>query len=245
MSMDEPVIGQSQGEPELAGSAQDVSDDAGATALPEAFRPGNALQVAYVGSHRRPAFNSAVVQVEDGAVALELTRLPRDQAPPREGDPVVLVTRRGMAFEAFDAQVIDVRPTRAGLLVTPPVEARRPERRLATRVPVSIPLRSGVWLDSGGAEYTIDAASLVDISAGGAQIRSLQFVAPGCITRLAFALHPGERPVLVQAMVAAVTGEVRTVAQRLHLQFIEMPDDSREQLARFVTHATARLPKAA
>lgn len=237
MSMDEPVIGQTNGEPTLDEPAEDLA----ATPLAEAFRPGNSLQVAYSGPNRRPAFNSAVAGVTPGSVELELTRLPREQAPPRQGDDVVLVARNRVGFEAFDAHVIEVG---SALVVTSPVEARRPERRMALRVPVAVPLRSGVWLDPHGGEYPIDRATLIDVSVGGVQLRAQQFVAPGSIMRLAFALHPGERPVLVQGMVIAVTNESKAAAHSLHVVFIEMPDDSREQVERFVKRARARSPKA-
>ncbi len=241
--MDEPVIGEAAAgqdapEPEATaplGSATDAAD----------FKPGAPLQLAYAGSTRRAAFNSMVAGYEGESLALDLARLPLGQAPPLPADPVILVSSDRGRYTAFDATVVEVRDESKVLLVTPPAEARRPERRSSIRVPLSIPLRSGTWLDLVGAEYAIRGARILDVSLGGAQLRTQQQVPTGAILRLAFSLHPTDRAVLAQAMVTGSGWEPGVGALRMHVQFIEMSDESRAQLERFVTAAAARLPKAA
>lgn len=245
--MDEPVIGERASGPDAQASEHaatpesPVESEADATQL----RPGARLQVAYVGPNRRAAFNSRVVGNEGGALALDLTQMPIEQAPPPASDPVILVTSVRGRYSAFDATVLGASDETKVLLVTPPVEARRPERRASIRVPLSIPLRSGTWLDPVGAEYPIKAGRVVDISTGGAQLRTQEQIPPGAVLRLAFSLHPAERTVLAQAMVTGAAWESGAGGLRLHVQFIEMSDESRAQLERFVTQAAARLPNAA
>lgn len=241
--MDEPVIGRPTGapEPESGAAQQDAAGLAGSAAQSarEDLPPGVPIQVAYSGSSRGPAFNSAVVDVTPESVALDLSRGGR---PPSgaQGEPLILVVRGRAGFRAFDATVIGVQAPRSLLVVTPPVEARRPERRSAVRAPVGVPLRSGVWLDPRGGEYPIHGGTVIDVSAGGLQLRSLRYVVEGALVRLAFVLHPAERPVHAQGMVVGVEEEARSSALRIHVQFVEMPEDSRAQIDRFVDRAVAR-----
>lgn len=254
--MDEPVIGAAAGreepEPEARQlEAPELEASAAVEAAPEAseFRPGAHLQVAYVGPNRRAAFNSTVVGFEGGLLALDLERLPLEQPLPPVDDAVILVSSTRGRYTAFDAAVREVREVGGdpkALLVTPPVEARRPERRASMRVPLSIPLRSGTWLDPVGAQYAITGARLLDISTGGALLRTQQQIPPGSVLRLVFSLYPAERAMLAQAMVTGVDwDEARIGASRLHVQFIEMSDENRAQLDRFVASAAARMPKSA
>lgn len=240
--MDEPVIGRPTGGPQPeSGDPQeaDASAARGAESAREDLPPGVAVQVAYAGSSRGPAFNSAVVGVEPDAVALDLSRGGR---PPTqvEGEPLIVVVRGREGMRAFDSTVIGVEVPRSLLLVTPPTEARRPERRSGARVPVGVPLRSGVWLDPRGGEYPIQGGTVLDVSVGGLLLRSLRYVVEGALVRLAFVLHPAERPVHVQGMVVGVEEETRSTALRVHVQFVEMPEDSRDQVKRFVDRAVAR-----
>ncbi len=244
MDMDEPVIGTPSGasQPEPSEEAGDATQSAQATskAAGDALRPGAAVQVAYAGASRGPAFNSSVMGVEPEALALDLSREGRIPQNPADAEPLVLVVRGKEQLHAFDSKVIGVEAKRALLLVAPPVEARRPERRVNLRASVGVPLRSGVWLDPKGGEYPIQGATVVDVSVGGLQLRSLRYVGEGALVRLAFVLHPSERPVHVQGMVVGVREEERSTALRIHVQFVEMPDDSREQITRFVDRSASR-----
>ncbi len=254
MPMDEPVIGQPSG----ATASERLTADSGevetpppaappATSPPDAevFRPGVALQVAYAGPTRAPAFNAAVAGVDADGIAIDLGRKASSQPAPGSGEPVVLVVRSKQQLQAFDCEVTGIEESRSLMLVTPPVEARRPERRMATRVVVGVPLRSGVWLDPRGGEFPIHGGTVIDVSVGGLQLRSLQYVGLASIVRLAFVLHPAERPVHVQGMVVGCADEDRSTALRVHVQFLEMPEDSREQVARYVQRVSARARKTA
>lgn len=242
--MDEPIIGVPTGGPPPEPSPDDpgVSEAAARAAARQAasiVRLGAAVQVAYAGASRGPAFNSEVVGVTSDAVALALGRGGRPPVSAADREPLVLVVRGGERLHAFDANVIGVEPARSLLLLTPPLEARRPERRAEVRVPVGVPLRSGVWLDPRGGESPIQA-TVTDVSLNGLQLRSLRYVGTGSLVRLTFVLHPAERPVHAQGMVVALEEEARTTAVRVHVQFVEMPEDSRDQIQRFVDRSAAR-----
>lgn len=208
--------------------------------LDVAFEVGAALQVAYAGRTRAPAFNSSVVGVIAGGLALDLARLPSTQAPPQPSEPVLLVVRRADQMAAFDAEVLPDAGAPQQLFVTTPVEARRPERREAARGAVAVPLRSGIWLDSDVGSRPIEGASLVDVSVGGVQLRALSPLTVGATVQFAFVLDPDESPIEVQGMVVGVRSGPRGVAPRTHVQFIEVKGQGREQIARFVERVAKR-----
>jgi c-di-GMP-binding flagellar brake protein YcgR len=213
----------------------DVRGGEGAT-----FRSGLAVQVAYAGPTRAPAFNASVSRVGETEVVLDLRRLPNMQLPPQPGEPVVIVTRRQGNLVAFDARVLAVEYAPPLLVVTPPVEARRPERRGGVRAGVAIPVRQGLWLHPDDGALPIEAATLIDISEGGTQIRTLTSVEAGAIVRLSFGLDATGPGVEVQGMIVSVSAPQRGLAPRVHVQFIEVGDETREQIARFVERARQR-----
>lgn len=243
MAMDEPIIGiPTGGPPEPPDDGPGASGDEVSAAeqhAAEIVRAGTPVQVAYAGASRGPAFNSAVIAVTPATVALALRNGGRAPVRAVDREPLILVVRARQRLHAFDSNVTAIDPARSLLLVTPPLEARRPERRAAVRVPVGVPLRSGVWLDPRGGESPIQA-TVTDVSVAGLQLRSLRYVGEGAIVRLTFVLHPAERPVHVQGMVVGVEEEARTTALRVHVQLVEMPEDSRDQIQRFVDRAVAR-----
>lgn len=242
--MDEPVIGTPSGEYPPEPSAEEARDaERSAAASQEltmkALRVGTAAQVAYAGASRGPAFIATVAGVTPEALALDLGRGGRPPTGPGQGEPLLLVVRHEQPL-VFESTTKAFDPARSLLIVAPPVEARRPELRGSVRASVAVPLRSGVWLDPEGAESPIQSASVTDVSEGGLQLRSLRHVGTGSLVRLVFVLHPAERPVHVQGIVVDVREEPRTSALRVHVQFVEMSADSRDQIKRFVARATAR-----
>lgn len=209
----------------------------GADPVSVAFDPGLAVQVAYAGSVRAPAFNSAVTRRVEGGISLTLVRLPRTQLPPGPNEPVLLVVRLADRLAAFDARVRAQQLNPAELAVSTPIEARRPERRDSTRVAVTIPLRSGAWLDPTLGTLPIEGGAVVDVSAGGAQLRMRKRVATGSAVELTFALVPGEPLIEVQGVVMGAAAAERGAGFVAHVRFIEVQADGLAQLERFVKSA--------
>lgn len=90
------------------------------------------VQVVYVGATREPTFTSTVRQVATDFVRIDLYGLPTRRLPPQPGEPVVLVVQDGDELSAFETRAIGIEPAPPTLLLTPPVETRRVERRSLT-----------------------------------------------------------------------------------------------------------------
>jgi hypothetical protein len=87
------------------------------------------VQVVYTGATRQPPFSAIIRQVTDDFVRVDLYSLPTYRLPPQPGEPVVLVVLDGEELCAFETRVIGIEPAPPTLLLTPPVEVRRVQRR--------------------------------------------------------------------------------------------------------------------
>ena len=92
-------------------------------------RVGVPVQVVYAGATREPTFASHIRQVTADFIRIDLYGLSTRRLPPQPGEAVVLVVVDGTDLRAFEAVAIGIEPAPPTLLLTPPVESRRIDRR--------------------------------------------------------------------------------------------------------------------
>jgi hypothetical protein len=111
------------------------------------------------------------------------------------------------------------------------------------RVPLTVPVRTGTWLDLEGPRR-ISSGSLVDISVGGVQIRALNKITPGATVELEFALEPRGSSIRTQGMVVGTSRGPAGVANHAHIAFIEYGTDGRRRIEEFIERAESVRPAA-
>lgn len=136
------------------------------------IQAGMRVHVAYAGPRREPTFSALVRFVSEEFIRLDLYSLPATRLPPQRGEPVVLIAQEGDQLRALDAVVIGVDSAPPALILTPPVEARRDERRRFPRVAANIAVEAAFWLDPAGGARSLNPARVVDLSVGGWKLRA-------------------------------------------------------------------------
>lgn len=108
-------------------------------------------------------------------------------------------------------------------------DERPPERRLAARLPVTLPLR--VNAPQGG----VASGAVIEVSATGLRARVDRTLTPGTAVRLSIALPDGRPALDALALVVRADGEHMMACWFLDLTFAE--------IERLLAHAQARTPR--
>lgn len=153
----------------------------------------------------------------------------------RVGERLDCTTLLHGRIHAFDAVVRAIDEGASSLILEPPSEVRRIERRRYYRLPVTIVPRHAALLDEDDEEVQRIDARLLDISGGGAQVRSRQPLATGARVKLVFALDGESDPLEVYATVlAAEQPDPRSTATHAHARFDGLGRRTEERIVRFI-----------
>jgi c-di-GMP-binding flagellar brake protein YcgR len=136
----------------------------------------------------------------------------------------------------FDSRVIEVDGSpAASLLLAHPERAEKIERREFYRVMTRIEPQVAARYDEDGELVVLSDALLLDISGGGARLRTATPPRAGERIHLGFRLDDDPHPVALDATVLRlVPPEQGRRFFQVHCQWIDLPPALREQIVRFV-----------
>ncbi len=153
----------------------------------------------------------------------------------------------GRMYE-LEAAILDFETAPPALVVSLPSEARQSQRRNFYRLNVSVPVRAS-WREPGGeAEdeaqvHQLSGALLLDLSGGGAQLRTREPVPINAILNLEFTLERGEATLQVAGRALTCRAEERTHAYRINTEFVGIARRTQEAIVRFIYQQQTRLSR--
>lgn len=183
--------------------------------------------------------------ITEDRLTFGLLDLPSD-ADALKGARATIEARIHGRMYALEAAILDVETTPPGLVVSLPSEARRSQRREFYRLNVSVPARAS-WREPD--EEAEDAAPvrqlagalLLDLSGGGAQLRTREPVPINAILNLEFALERGAPTLQVAGRALTCRAEERTGAYRINTEFVGIARRTQEAIVRFIYQQQTRL----
>lgn len=122
-----------------------------------------------------------------------------------------------------------------GLVLDPPAVADESERRQFYRLLTTITPRYAARVNAVGEELERVDARILDLSGGGLQLHTRDWVPVGSRIRLIFPLEsdPQEVDAYVLALSVVRPGPRRSL-YRVHCRFVDMPRAERERVVRFI-----------
>ncbi len=197
--------------------------------------PGVALQVFPEPGSIEHAYDAVVSSVTD--TALRLT-------PPRRGDERLLLKpgQRVAAYVALNGQLhrfstlvrtTEVFPLEA-LVLTPPAHAMNAERREFYRLITRIEPRYAARVDYQLNELQPLTSMILDISGGGLQMRTREWVPTGSRLRLIFSLDDDPLDFDMQLLALSVFRPERQQHYRIHCRFVDAAPADIERIVRHV-----------
>lgn len=203
------------------------------------------LRVSVSATPGAEPFDAVVRAIAKDRVTLGVLDLPEDPSALVGLRVGIAAQVHGRRYE-LDSNVLGVELLPPGLVLSLPTEARRSQRRNFYRLNVSIDAR-GSWVertesaDADDADEELETptplaggARLLDISGGGALVRTREHVPIDALLTLAFSLEHGAPDVEVRARVRSVRQEERTHAYRLNTEFEGIARRTQEQIVRFI-----------
>ncbi len=193
-----------------------------------------------VAPDARP-LEAIVRAVDAGRLTLGVLDLPSSAETLRGTRASIAAQLHGRVYE-LHASILDIDATPPALVLTLPVEARRTERRDFYRLNVSIEVRAS-WQDDpddalhparAARLHELPGARLLDISGGGALLRTRDRVPIDARLQLAFALDPEAPPIELQARVRSLRQEERAHAYRINTEFEGIARRTQERIVRFI-----------
>ncbi len=200
------------------------------------LRPGQRVSVLRDGGALSQGFLSVIRQVSPETVRLDMPRRGTETLAVTRGDDVMLMLElHGRLFTCLSrVQQVDTAPIEV-LYVDRPSAVEQSERREFFRLALTIRPRYAAALTADGEERTRLDAAIRDISGGGVQLTTRQYVAPGERVRLMFDLagDPVEADVrVITTDELAATGPRPTY--RVNAHFEDLPRAVQDRVVRFV-----------
>ncbi len=207
------------------------------------LRPGTRVNVVRANGDLEAAYQAAVRSVSQDAVRLTMPQREGEFLPVDAGESVTLFTSVQGQIYRFPTHVrmVEVSPSE-GLVVEPPTEAEKSERRSYYRLITRIAPRYIAVIGRDGAETPLQDSVILDLSGGGLQMQSLSQPDPGARLHVIFPLEGDP----VEMDVCAELLSVRPPARggryhRLHGRFVGIPRAEVERLIRYVTRQQIEL----
>lgn len=201
------------------------------------LRPGTRVNVVLPDGDPDVAYEAAVRSVSHDAVRLTMPRREGEFLPVGAGEEVTLFASvQGQVYRiATRVRLVEVSPAE-GLVVEPPAEAEKSERRSYYRLITRIVPTYIAVVGRDGSETPLLDTTILDLSGGGMQMQSLSQPDPGTRLRVVFGLHgdPVEMDTCVEVL--CVRAPVRGGRyHRVHGRFVDLPRADVERLIRYVT----------
>lgn len=207
------------------------------------LRPGTHVNVVPANGDLEAAYQAAVRSVSQDAVRLTMPQREGEFLPVDAGESVTLFTSVQGQIYRFPTRVrlIEVSPSE-GLVVEPPAEAEKNERRSYYRLITRIVPRHAAVVSRDGAETPLLDSVILDLSGGGLQMQSLSRPESGARLHLVFALEGDPIDMDVCAEILTVRPPARGGRyHRLHGRFAGIQRAEVERLVRYVTRQQIEL----
>lgn len=200
------------------------------------LRPGTRVNVAPPDGDLGASFEATVRSVTDNAIRLTMPERGEDVLSIDAGQPITLFTSLHGQVYRFSTKVrlIETAPVE-GLVIEPPAEAEKNERRTFYRLMTRIVPRYAAQVVKDGVERPLSENVILDISGGGLQMQTLTRLEPGSRLHIVFALDGDPLEMEVTLDVLTVNPPVRGGRfYRLHGRFASVPRSEVERLVRYV-----------
>lgn len=196
--------------------------------------PGVVLQVYPETGPLDEAYQAVVRSVSDAGVHLSVPRRGPETLPLAPGHRVrAFAAINGQIFR-FDCTVkMTEQSPQQAVVLAPPEEASNAERREFFRLITRVTPRYAARVDHDLVELQPISATILDISGGGLQVQTREWVPTGSLIRLIFVLDDDPLELDVQAVALSVLRPERQQHYRVHLRFVDV---SRADVERVVRH---------
>ena len=205
------------------------------------LRPGQPLRVLRTGDPGDSQYASAVRHVSPEVMRIDPPQRDGEVMPLHPDDDVMLALHINGRMYTFvsTVQAIEAAP-QASVIVDRPRLVEQGDRREFFRLPVSIQPSHAAILDSEGNEDVLLEATILDVSAGGVQLRSKQPIEAGQRIRLVFSLDEDSPEVDVTVVARSVMLALSSLADgrrthyRVNTRFEGAPRAVQERIVKFV-----------
>lgn len=201
------------------------------------LRPGTHVSVIPAVGDAGAAYEATVRSVSERDIHISTPHRDAEQLTIEAGAPITLFTSVEGQIYRFPTRVRHVEESPAeGLIIEPPVEAEKNERRSYYRLLTRIVPRYAAIVANNGTETPLDSCVILDISGGGLQMQSLTRPDVGARLHLLFALEGDPLEVDIYTDVLTVQPPSRAGRyHRIHGRFFSAPRGEVERLVRYVT----------
>lgn len=200
------------------------------------LRPGTRVNVAPMEGDLGASFEATVRSVTENAIRITMPERSEEVLAIDAGQPITLFTSLHGQVYRFSTKVrlIETSPVE-GLVIEPPAEAEKNERRTFYRLMTRIVPRYAAEVGRDGAEHLLAENVILDISGGGLQMQTLTRLEPGSKLHLVFSLDGDPLEMEVTLDVLTVNPPARGGRfYRLHGRFAGVPRSEVERLVRYV-----------
>ncbi len=200
------------------------------------LQPGARVSVAPNGGDVGAVYEATIRSVTEHAVRLTMPERSDEFMVIEPGEPITLFTsRHGQVYRITSrVRLIETSPVE-GLVIDPPAEAEKNERRSFYRLLTRIVPRYAALVGRDGAEEALGENVILDISGGGLQMQSKSRVEPGARIHLVFAVD-GD-PLEIEVSVDVLTVHPPATGgrfYRFHGRFAGVPRGEVERIVRYI-----------
>lgn len=200
------------------------------------FRPGLRLSVMQGRGVLSASYQGVIRQVSDDGIRIDWPHRNRDAMELNRGDDVTVVVQMHGRMYTCSTRVLDLQevPTET-VLIAEPSEVRHNERRQFYRLLTNITPRYAAQTNEDGDEVLRLEARILDLSGGGVQLRTEEWIPVGARIRLVFMLDqdPLQLDITVMALAVREPDTGRTF-HRVNAKFVEIDRDTQERIIRFI-----------
>ena len=197
--------------------------------------PGVALQVFAEPGSIDHAYDTVVASVTDGALRVSVPRRGDERLVLRPGQRLAAYVALNGQLHRFSSLVKATEEfPREIVVLAPPDEATNAERREFFRLMTRIAPRYAARVDHHLVELQPLTAMILDISGGGLQMRTREWVPTGSRLRLVFTLDDDPLEIDLQMITLSVFRPERQQHYRVHCRFIDVPTADVERIVRHV-----------
>jgi c-di-GMP-binding flagellar brake protein YcgR len=197
--------------------------------------PGLELQVFPEPGSIEHAYDTVIASVTDDAIRVTLPRRGDERLSVRPGQRLSAYVAVNGQLHRFSSTVTMTEDfPREALVLTPPDEASNAERREFYRLVTRVTPRYAARIDHHLVELQPLTASVLDLSGGGLQMRTREWVPTGSRIRLVFSLEDDPLEFDLQMAALSVFRPERQQHYRIHCRFVDAPSADVERLVRHV-----------
>lgn len=199
--------------------------------------PGTRVSVVPVAGDAGAAYEATVRSVSKQDIHISTPHRNAERLLIEAGEPITLFTSVEGQIYRFPTRVRQIEEAPSdGLIIEPPIEAEKNERRSYYRLITRIVPRYAAIVANNGTETPLDGCVILDMSGGGLQMQAVTEPEVGARLHLLFSLEGDPLDVDLYTDVLTVQPPTRTGRfYRIHGRFASVPRKEVERLVRYIT----------